>query len=470
MTVSGSIPTRPGAVPLLGHLPALLRDPHALLMSLPEHGDLVRVRLGPARVVVVCEPGLTRQVLRDDRTFDKGGLLSDRSREAAGDGLITCPHSRHRRQRRLVQPAFRPDRMPGYAHVMAQQVTTVIGGWRDGQLLDVVAEMTTITTSIVAATLFPGTSLSNTLSGSAPHQMFADVATIPTGIYRRMLTPPPLDRFPTPGNRRYHRAITRLRATLDDIITNCRASGTDGQDLLSALVTARDPDGDSLNDTEIADQVITFFLAGSETMASALSWAWHLLAGHPDIQRRLHTEVDTVLADGRPATHDDLPRLELTHRVVTETLRLWPPGWILTRVTAVATELGGHAIPAGTPIVFSPYLIHHRPDLYPDPDRFDPDRWLPERAAAIPREAYIPFSAGARKCIGDQFSLTEAALTLATITRHWRLHPIPGCRVRPALSIAQWPSGLRMRATSRTTPQPNPHGPRHDRHNPLPEV
>jgi cytochrome P450 len=343
-------------------------------------------------------------VLCHDRVFDRGGFFFERGREVVGDGLCSCPYSRHRRQRSLLQPAFHPDRIASYTQVITDRISAVTGSWQHGQILDVIAEMTTMTATTTAATLF-----ADTLPSPLLHQTLEDLTTIVASVFRRMLMPSPLDRLPTPGNRRYHHAKVRLRQSLTEIITARNANTTHHRDLLGALLSARDPEGNNqgLSETEILDQVVTFFLAGTETTASTLAWALHLLAQHPDIRAQLHTELDTVLA-GHPATHADLPQLELTSRVIRETLRLWPPGWMFTRIVTADSDLGGHHLPAGTTIIVSPYLIHHHPDLYEHPDRFDPDRWLPEAAHAIPRHAYIPFGGGARKCIGDTFALTEA--------------------------------------------------------------
>ncbi|GLV82442.1 hypothetical protein Slala03_21310 [Streptomyces lavendulae subsp. lavendulae] len=294
-----------------------------------------------------------------------------------------------------------------------------------------------------------------------------------------MATPPPLNRLPTPGNRRYHRARARLPRTLHRIVTERRATGIDHGDLLSMLLAARDPESgpaaQTLADAEITDQIITFFLAAVETTASALASALYLLGQHPEIEARLHAEVDSVL-DGRPATHADLPRLELTGRILTETLRLWPPVSFLTRRCTADTSLGPYLIPAGKTVVYSPYLIpagktvvyspylipagktvvyspyllHHQADLYPDPDRFDPDRWAPDNPAPPRREAYLPFAGGARKCIGDRFATHTATLILATIATRWRMRPVPGVRVRPTThGPALGPGGLRMRILAR---------------------
>lgn len=444
--MTGPIPTAPRAMPLLGHTLPLLRNPLSFLSSLPALGDVVRIRLGPIAAIVPCTAELTHDVLCDDRTFDKGGLFFDRFRELLGDGIGTCPRSLHRRQRRLLQPAFHSQRLPGYAETMVTQVDAVVTRWRDGQVIDVTAEMMTITSQTLLATMF-----SDSLPGPVLRGALDDVAAIFEVLYWRMLTPPPLDRLPTPGNRRYQRARSRLRDAVGSAIAGRRAQGGDHADLLSAMLTARDVDNGNgaLTDAELVDQVVSFFVAGTETTALTIAWALHLLSEHPAIEHRLHTEVDAVLA-GRAATYGDLPHLGLVNRIITETLRLYPPGWIISRLVTTDTQLGDHRVPAGATVMFSPYLIHHRPDLYPEPERFDPDRWLPERAKAIRRDAFIPFGGGARRCMGDQFGNTEAVLALATIAANWRMEPVGGTRVRPVAEASLRPHGLRLRATART--------------------
>ncbi|MFE0105249.1 cytochrome P450 [Streptomyces sp. NPDC059009] len=445
-----SVPRAPKSLPLVGHLMPLMRSPLEFLNSLPAHGDLVRVQLGPFTLVVICDPELTRQALVEDRVFDKGGPIFDRVREVVGDdGLASCPYSAHRRLRRLTQPAFHPARLPDYAKAMSTCIEEVADSWHAGQTLDVCTEMMTITSKVTAATLFSGA-----LPPGELGPVLDDVKTFFDGFYQRMFMVPPLDRLPTSGNRSHLRARARLRGAFDQIIAQHRAEGVDRDDLLSALLSAHDPEDDrrGLTDAEVSDTIVTFFLAGTETTAALLGWALDLLARHPEVERRLHAEVDSVLT-GSTATHADLPRLELTERIITETLRLRPPGWIFTRTVTADTRLGGHLLPAGSSVVYSPYLIHHRPDLYDHPETFDPDRWAPDRPQP-PRHSLLPFATGARKCIGDTFGMTEAVLALATITARWRLTHLPGQQVRPALGLALRPRRLHMRATPRVGAPP----------------
>jgi cytochrome P450 len=448
------IPAAPRKLPLLGHLVPLARDPLGLLESVPDSSDLVRVLIGPAQAVVVCNPELTRDVLIRDRVFDKGGPMYQRIREVIGDGLGTLQHDEHRRQRRLLQPAFHPARLPGYAEVMTTSISAVTDAWHDGQVLDVLAETMTITSTTLAAALF-----ADTLPSPELRQALDDLNTILSGVYRRMMTPPLLDRLPTSSNRRYHQAITRLRQTLGEVVSRGRASGAERSDLLSALLSARDTeaegDNQGLTDTEIADEALTFFAAGAETTAGTLAWALHMLSQHPDIHRQLEAEVDVVLG-GQPVSYEDLPRLDLTKRVITETLRLWPPAWMFMRTVTADTELGEYHLPAGTSVVYSPYLLHRHPGLFEYPQVFDPDRWLPERAQAVQRDAFIPFATGARKCIGDNFAMTEATIALATITARWRLAHVTSQRVRPAAVTTLRPKNLHLRATARARGQLDP--------------
>ncbi|MFJ8431269.1 cytochrome P450 [Kitasatospora sp. NPDC094019] len=441
MRPASTTPIVPGALPVLGHAPALARDPYGFISGLPVHGDLVRIRLGPQDAYVACHPDLTRRVLADDRTFDKGGPFFDKIRQVIGDGLASCPAGAHRRQRHMLQPAFHRDAMPGYAATMAEEIAGATAHWRTGDVVEVPAAMCRITTAVTARCLFAA----HERAGALPVHACMDQVT--KGIAARVLLPVPgLDRLPTPGNRRFRRAQADLRRLTRLLITDYRAEGADHHDLLSTLLAARDDDGQALSDDEIHDQVVTFLLAGMETTAALLSWAWQLLAGHPPVREELHAEVDRVLS-GRAAHYEDLPALETTGRVVTETLRLYPPGWLFTRATTRATRLGDHRLPAGATVVYSPYLIHRRADLFPDPETFDPARWKEGRKHAP--GSFIPFGGGARRCIGDQFGTIEATLVLATIAATWRLDLPAGSPVRPARSASLMPRPFHARLTLR---------------------
>jgi pentalenene oxygenase len=392
-------------------------------------------------VLVVCHPVLLHHGLVDDQTFDKGGPFYDALRDVLGNGLASCPHGVHRRQRRLTQPAFHHTRLPGYAAVMTEYITALTQNWHDGQRITPLVQMSELAAPIASATLF-----ATTVGHAEADHTHRDLTTLSQGLLRRTFLPRTLLALPTPANRRYTRASARLKATITRIVEDYRHDGVDHGDLLSMLLAARDDDGHGLTDTEIHDQVLIFFVAGFDTIAATLAWALYLLARHPDIQHRLRAETTAVLG-GRTATWGDLPKLELTSRIITETLRLYPPGWLLTRTVTTDTNLGGHPVTAGTSLVLSPYLIHHRTDLYPDPHHFNPDRWL-NPATTTSRTGYLPFGGGARKCIGDTFALTEATLALATLTTHWHLHPNPGTHPRPALRSTLVPRPVPLRITT----------------------
>ncbi|MFI6041971.1 cytochrome P450 [Nocardia sp. NPDC051321] len=443
------IATAPHRFPVLGHLVPLLRDPLGFMVSLPAHGDLVRIGLGPVTAVVVCDLELTRYVLLHDSIFDKGGPLFDRGRELVGEGLANCAHAKHRRQRRLLQPAFHSKRIAGYASVMAQKISELVDSWQDGEVVDVKAQLHTFAARVIAATLFD-----EAISDATQERLLHDVEAVFVGAMRQAMMPLWMRRLPILGNRACVEAAAEARAILGELVVERRAEGVDRGDLFSALVFAHDSEGGGqLSDDEIVDQVLTFFFAGTDTSAATLAWALVLLDQHPDCAARVYAEVDAVLA-GRSAGHEDMASLQFTRQVITETLRLRPPAWLQTRTVTEDTELGEHRLVAGTSVIYSAYLIHHLPDLYPDPERFDPDRFDPGLAAPPPRNALLPFATGARKCIGDNFAVTEATLALATIAARWRLETIPGSDTTPTMAVVPQPRQLRMHATARA-PQPS---------------
>ncbi|MFE9426761.1 cytochrome P450 [Kitasatospora sp. NPDC006697] len=440
-----TVPLAPGALPGLGHTLPMLRDPLGFLRGLDRAAPLVRLRLGPLPVLLVRDPELVRRLLLDDRAFDKTGPIAERSKDLIGDGLAGCPHARHRRQRRLCQPSFHPHRLPDYAPHFGEAAQRTVGSWRDGQLLRVPEELLTMTMRSTVTAVFAAR-----LPEATGRQLLADLATLLDGSFRQVLTPPPFDRLPIPANRRYREATERFGRTLGALVDDRRrhAAGPGGTDLLSALLGAVDPESPTgaraLGDTEVTDQLRTFFVAGTETTAAALGWALHLLARHPGIQRRVRAEVAEVLG-GAPPALADLPALPLVRQTVTEALRLYPPAWMLTREAGAGAELGGHRVPAGYTVAWSPYLLHHRADLFPDPERFDPDRWQHTKPD---RTSYLPFGSGPRKCIGEQFALTQAALSLATVLGRWRLSPDGRSPVRAAARSTLTPRGLRLRVHS----------------------
>ncbi|MDN0196540.1 cytochrome P450 [Streptomyces sp. S.PNR 29] len=382
---------------------------------------------------MVCHPELVHQVLTDTRTFDKGGPQYDRLRSVMGDGVVTCRHGEHRRRRSLLQPSFRPSRAAASTGLMAEEARAACRDWRPGRKVDIAGAMVTLSTQVASRLLF-----SDSLDAAKVAELRDCLTVVARGLFVRTVVPvDALFRVPTPGNRRYLRAVDGLHAIIDSAVAE-RRRGVARDDLLGVLLEAARGDGGAaaISEQEIHDQLITILLTGVDPTALCLTSAFSLLAQHPDVERRLHAEVDTVL-DGRLPGPDDVPRLVHTGRVITETLRHSPPGWLFTRITTQETELAGHRLPRGTTVLYSPYLLHHDPASFPDPDLFLPDRWLPERAAAVPAGAWLPFAAGRRTCLGNAVARQEAVVALATIAGRWRLrHPAgPVAPPRPAATL-----------------------------------
>ncbi|MFD8225605.1 cytochrome P450 [Streptomyces massasporeus] len=423
----------------------MFRRPLEFLKSLPAQGDLVEIRLGPQRAWMVCHPELVHRMLRDTRTFDKGGPQYERLRALMGDGVVTCPHAEHRRQRRLLQPTFRPSSVAAQTDVMAEEAAALCRDWRTGQEVDVSAATLGLTTRLISRLL-----LSDSLTPAAADEVRHCLAAIVRGLFVRTVVPvDALFRLPTPANRRYRRAVERVRELIDAAIAE-RRRGTPRDDLLGLLLPAAEAGdgGAPVTDREVHDQLVSLLLTGSESPSMCLASTFGLLAQHPEVERRLHAEVDTVLAGRLPGV-DDLPRLVYTRAVLTETLRHSPPGWLFTRVTTRETELAGRRLPRGTTVLYSPYLLHHDPASFPEPDRFLPERWLEGEAATGPHGAMVPFAAGSRKCIGDLFSMAEMTVVLATVAGRWRLRHPAGRVAAPRPGATLGPRALTMICTSR---------------------
>ncbi|MFB7946871.1 cytochrome P450 [Kitasatospora phosalacinea] len=452
--------TAPGALPVLGHGLRLLRGPVGFLSSLHEHGDLVAVRLGPTTAQVPCHPELLAQVLEDDRLFDKGGVFYDRARDVAGNGLVTCPHRDHRRQRRLVQSAFRRPQLAHYAGAVRAEVDAAAAGWRPGLVVDAFPVFYGIALRTLARTLY-----STAIDAELATGVERAFDTVLNGLFRQMFLPAPVRRLPLPANLRYRRALAYLHAATRQLVAAHRSgadpSGADrsgaageggGTDLLSALLAAADEEagGAGLSDAEVHDQVITLLAAGTETVAATLTWTLWRLSLHPAAAEQVRAELDAVLPHGRAPQPEDLPRLAAVDRVVSETLRLHPPGWLFTRITTAPTELAGRPLPTGSTLVFSPAAVSRHPAAHRSPGVFDPDRWRPERVTPAARQGFLPFGTGARKCVGDLFARAECALVLAALLSRWQLVPEPGADLRPVpLATVLRPRRLRLRLVER---------------------
>lgn len=434
---SWTVATAPGRLPVLGHTVPLRRAPLEFLTSLSQHGDLVELGLGRHKAYMVCHQDLVTQVLRDPRTFDWGGPFYEKTKLLMGNTLGNCPYRDHRRMRRLVQPSFRLTRIASYSSVMRDELEAELDSWRPGGTVEVNDALHAVTARVGAKVL-----LSTEIAGDAMEAILSDLPIVMEGMYKRVVAPwGAVHKLPTPGNRRFEAARVRLDDLVNRIIAEYRKAGVDHGDLMSGLLTARDEEtGDALTDVEVHDMVMNFLAAATETTATALCWALYELGNHPECEERLHDEADRLVGN-RQLGYDDLPTLEYTGRVITEVLRMYPPGWMMTRIVSEDTELAGQRLPAGSILIYSSYALQRDPRLFDEPERFDPDRWLPERAKEVPAGAMIPFGSGRRKCIGDNFAMMETTLSLAEIAARWRLRTVPGTRVRaePRALVAMGP-------------------------------
>jgi cytochrome P450 len=424
------------------------RDPLGFLKSLGPLGDAACVRIGTLPVVFLNTPDLVHEVLvTQARSFHKGRFF-DRLRDLVGNGLPNSDGPTHLRNRRLMQPAFHHTRIAGYGAVMSEHASALADSWHEGQVLDVDRLMGRLVTSTLAETMF-----SRGLGSRAIDTVQRNVPVIIENLLLRTVAPKALDRLPIPANRRFDAATRELLEVIDDVVAAARAAGPGGgADLLSVLLEARDAEtGESLTDSEIRDELGSILFAGVETSATALTWALHEIASDREVERRLLDELDSVLR-GRAPAWEDVPRLPYLRQVLNETLRLHGVT-LLMRRTVEPVTVGGIDLPAGAEVAFSLYALQVDPRTFADPGRFDPDRWLPERAAELPRHAFIPFGAGTRKCIGEGWAWTEMTIALATLLSRWRFRPAPGPRPREVAAAVPHPDRLRM-TVNRREPRP----------------
>lgn len=437
------VPVAPGRLPLLGHSLPMLRRRHEFTSSLRNHGDIVRVDLGTMPAYFVTNPWLVHELLITKGSSFRKGALFDKFLPFFGNGLATSNGAFHRRQRRMVQPAFHRDRIARYAETMAHAAADLTATWHPGQVRVVEADAQALAVTIVGETLF-----STELGKIAIDEVRRSIFLVLKHGMVRALSPSFVEKLPLPGHREFDDAIRRMRAIVFDVVRGWRKDGADRGDLLSMLLLARDADtGEGMSDQQVYDEVMTLLVGGIETTALALAWACHELAGHPEVEARVHAEVDEVL-DGRTPTFADVDKLVYVNQVVNEVLRMYPV-WFLMRRALAPVRLGSVDLPEGAEVMYSPHALHHDPASFCDPHCFDPGRWSPDRVAEIPRGAFVPFGGGVRQCVGNVFARAEIVITLATVAAQWRLVPVPDKPVRVKFTSAAYPSGLLMTAVPR---------------------
>ncbi|MCI0661787.1 MAG: cytochrome P450 [Acidobacteria bacterium] len=424
---------------------AIRRDPLGFLMRVAdEYGDLAYFKAGPRSVYLLNHPDYIRDVLiTHNRNFVKTENMQYMKR-LLGNGLVTSEGEFHLRQRRLAQPAFHRERIAGYGAMMIDRAMHMSDGWKDCETRDISREMTNLTLAITAKTLFDADvePEADELGDALTESMYSLIRlSLPsTQIMERLM-------LPNPATRRFRKARERLDATIYRIIDEHRRSGEDRGDLLSMLIKARDEDGDGagMTDEQLRDEAMTIFMAGHETVANALTFTWYLLSQHPEIEAKLVDEIGRVL-QGEPPTIEAYPHLVYTEMVFAESMRLYPPAWIIARRALEDYQINGYHIPAGSILVTCPYVTHHDKRYFPYPFRFDPERWTPEAKESRPKFSYYPFGGGPRLCIGEHFAWMEGVLVLATIAQKWRLRLLAKEPVEALPVIIMRPKdGLKMK-------------------------
>jgi cytochrome P450 len=435
------------------------RDPLAFFTATQRaYGDIARFTFGPQEVFLVSHPDWIEDVLvTSAKKFQKGVALQ-RAKRVLGEGLLTSEGQLHLRQRRTIQPMFHRQQVQRFADAMVTHAVR----WRDSikpdQTIDVTDEMAALTLAIVGETLF-----SSDVQGDADEVREALTAAVQTFGISFLPGLEYLEGLPLPMFVRIRKARERLDRVIHRVIAERRSDSnleSSRQDLVSMLLAARDPENPNepgMSDAQIRDEAMTIFLAGHETTANAMAWTWHLLGSAPDVERRLHQELATVLG-GRTPTVEDVPKLEFTRMIVAESMRLYPPAWTIGRLVKERHTIGGHAIEPGALVIVSQWVAHHDPRWWSEPDTFNPDRWATdgsrepgtgsrEPGAGSPKRpkyAYFPFGGGSRICIGESFAWTEAILLLATIAQRWSFSPVSPPVLEPRITLR--PKGLSMRA------------------------
>jgi cytochrome P450 len=439
--IAANVNRKPGALRapgpkgnlLLGVMPEFNRDTLGFIERAREYGDVVRMRFFYLTVHFLYNPDHIEYVLSTNaKNFIKSrSLRTPFFRRLVGNGLLTSEGEEWKRQRRLAQPAFHRQRISGYGDVMVEYADRMISGWNQDEVRDIHRDMMKLTLEIVVKTLFNAD-----ISGDADKvgrvlskmvKPFASQATLKWILDNRL---------PTPTNRRFNANAREIDDIVYRLIAERRSTGADQGDLLSMLLAAQDEDGSQMTDRQLRDEVMTLFLAGHETTALTLSWAWYLLAQNPEAEKSFHAELDQVL-DGRLPTVADLPRLKHTERIAKESMRLYPPAYGVGREAIQEFELGGYRIPARAQLFMFQWATQRDPQFFAEPNRFYPERWTEEFTSSLPKYAYFPFGGGPRACIGNYFAMMEVVLLLATIGQRFRFSLLPDHQVSlmPAMSL-----------------------------------
>jgi cytochrome P450 len=408
-----------------------------------KYGDVVYLNAGKHNVFLLNHPEYIKDVLvTHQNNFTKGRGL-EVAKRFLGEGLLTSEGDFHTRQRRLSQPAFHQDRIAEYAKVMVEYTKKRQNQWEDGETFEITQEMRSLTLAIVAKTLFDADIESESKD-------VGDALSSLMNIFDKTLNLPFLNFFEKipflPMNRKFKEARNKLDGIVYRMIQDHRAGGKDRGDLLSMLLMSKDMelDGGVMSDEQLRDEVMTLFIAGHETTANALSWTWYLLSQHPAVYQKLQTELDNVLK-GKFPTITDVEKLSFTRMVFSESMRIYPPAWVIGRRPMNDYPVGNYVLPAKSFILLSQYVMHHDERYYPEPFEFKPERWTLEEIEKRPKFSYFPFGGGGRQCIGESFAWMEGILVIACIAQNWQFDLVPGKTVEPYPVITLRPkTGIKM--------------------------
>jgi len=430
-------------LPLLGSFRDFTGDRLGLFMRISQEcPEIGAFQVGPMRMLLITSGQLAQSVLINQADeFFSGKLLQALVPLMGARNLIIIHGEEHRQQRKLLAPAFQPRRLSDFAAVMADYAAQMVAGWAEGEVIDITEQMPLVTMRVVGKTLFDvdfkheARELNDAMTVSVDYLDYLSSSLVPL----------PLS-WPTPRNARTRRALATIRNQQTAIIEERRRNP--GKDMLSSLIGFRDENGQGLTDEQLRDHASTIFVAGHETVAIGMSWAWYLLQHNPEAYAKLRQEVDSVLG-GRLPTAEDLPKLSYTLQVVKEAMRLYPPGYIISRAPLHDTRVNGYEMKTSDTLLISPYTLHRNPDLYPEPEKFLPERFTPEAEKTRPRYSYLPFSAGPHTCLGNFFALMEAQLLMSVMVQRVNLEALPGQNVvaHPGVSLRM--SSYKLRVSRR---------------------
>lgn len=445
-TMESALPSSPGPVargpkglPILGNTLAFGRDPLGFFPRMArEFGDVVQLNFAGWPTLLLSDmAGIEKVLVKEHRNFIKNEVMWRHVRALFGTGLLTAEGELWQRQRKLAAPAFAGAQLIGYGPDIATLSERAVAGWRDGSEVDIHGQTMGLTLSIAAKAFFD----------SEVAEDIADVAQALdvlgrelTSRFKRPILIP--DSLPIPGNLRYIKAIRTVEAIVRRMIEERRRTGLEGRtDFLSRFMAARDENGRSMSDKQLRDEAVTLLLAGHETTALTLSWSMHLLGSHPEVQERLAAEIARTLGSRTVGT-DDIPQLKFAESVVLETMRLFPPAWLMGRQALGAFEIAGQTFARGTTVFIAPWVLHKDPRYFEEPLAFRPERWLDGTLSkSLPRFAYMPFGGGPRVCIGQRFAMMSATMMLSTIIKSWHVTRLTDRPVVPYPSITLRPEG-----------------------------